>query len=335
MRGAGLLDKISLIDPVYIEAADIRPHSERLSRTWSKRRLFAAVLAAVLSLLLIGAGVLVAVYRDVWLESPTDDPVESVRAAIENQRKKEYAIKIKIESIETDPAETQRVVDRFIRGVIADRRGWSDEFLAEHFVVVKAVYYAEYDPALTTRADGNIVQFFYLTRDPDNGEWSIVDNSGNVNWSADTGDDNGQPGISDENGKPSQDTVADRETPASPPPTCEQQLFTYLSDLFNRVYSRYYDGLHYEMRYSGETISGNELTAEFFWTMYFLGKGWDIQSDEGVEQQANMGLQATVRIGDDGMLDFGTIRIFGDSSAKGPPVYDIPLEAFFPTQLSD
>ena len=89
------------------------------------------------------------------------------------------------------------------------------------------------------------------------------------------------------------------------------------------------------MRYAGETISGNELTAEFFWTMYFLGKGWDIQSDEGVEQQANMGLQATVRIGDDGMLDFGTIRIFGDSSAKGPPVYDIPLEAFFPTQLSN
>lgn len=71
------------------------------------------------------------------------------------------------------------------------------------------------------------------------------------------------------------------------------------------------------MNHYTETVSGGEVTATFVWRMYFLGKGWDIESDEG----------------GDGLLDFDTVRVFADSSAKGPPSYVIPLEAFFPISL--
>ena len=326
MRGIELLDKMGLIDPAYVEAADTAHPQETVP---ARRRWPVILVAALLALFLMGAGIAAVLYGDLWIEKPTKDPADSVRAAIENQLQKDYAEKIVIESVEVDENETRRVAEQFISGVIAERRGWSDEYLAEHFIVVKAVYYAEYDAAQTTRSDGNVVQYFYLTRDPETGKWSIVDNSGNLNWAEpdpkETADAKAVPETSD---TPAQET-------APVVPSYEEQLVAYMTDLFNGVYSPYYDGLHYEIRYANETVDESQWTAEFFWTMYFLGKGWDIESDEGVEQQANMGLQASAQIKTDGMLDLDTIAVFADSSAKGPAVYDIPLEAMFPTQLAD
>lgn len=168
MRGNDLLEKRELIDFSFVEAADT--DDPALPRTtYLRRHRTALLIAALLALLLIGAGAITAMYGDLWIESPVTDPAESVRRAIENQVGKDYTIKIEVESVEVDEAETKRVVERFIKGVIAQRRGWSDKYLAEHFVVVKAVYYAQYDSALTTRSDGNVIQYFYLTRDPDSG----------------------------------------------------------------------------------------------------------------------------------------------------------------------
>ena len=326
MRGIDLLDKMGLIDPAYVEAADAAHPQETAP---ARRRWPVILAAALLALFLMGAGIAAVLYGDLWIEKPAKDPAESVRAAIENQLQKDYTEKIVIESVEVDEAETQRVVEQFIRGVIAERRGWSDEYLAEHFSVVKAVYYAEYDAAQTTRSDGSVVQYFYLTRDPETGKWSIVDNSGNLNRAESSPEESAG---AEETPEPP-DPPAQETAPAVP--SCEEHLVAYMTDLFNDVYAPYYDGLHYEIHYANETVSENQWTAEFFWTMYFLGKGWDIESDEGVEQQANMGLQASAQINTDGTLDLSTIQIFADSSVKGPAVYDIPLEAMFPTQLAD
>jgi len=313
MKGTELLDKMALIDDVFVEEADNRKYAKDSRRVpHSKRRWIVVLSAAVLALFLMGAGVIVRIYGDLWIETPSNDPAESVRSAIENQIGKDYAIHIEVERIEVDTEETQRVVGNMISGVIADRRGWSDEYLGEHFVVVKATYYAEYDPSLTTRNDGNVVQYFYLTRNPNSGKWNIVDNSGNVNWSENRFDKEPAPILSR-----------------------EDQLFDYLSNLFTGIYSQYYDGLHYEIEYKKAVVNENEWTAEFFWTMYHLGKGWDIESDEGVEMSMNISLQATVKLKDNGALDFNTIVIFADSSPTGPAVYDIPLESLFPDQLSN
>lgn len=308
------------IDDQYIEKA-IAYQAKKSSASHPKRWLLPLV-AAIMTVLLIGTAVAaVVIYGDLWHQKPSNDPVESVRSALENQVGKDYTIKIEVNSIEVDEAETERVVERFIKGIIAEQRSWSDEYLAEHFLVVKAVYYAEYDHAQTTRSDGEVTMYFYLTQDVDSGKWTIVDNSGNVNWSENSSmGESVNPAIESNN-------PADEST--------EEQLFSYLSELFTEAYSPYYDGLRYEMNDYKETTDGNEVTATFLWTMYHLGKGWDVGTDEGVNQQVSWKLQATVTADEDGSLNFETISVFSNSSARGPASYDIPIEEEFPTQLTE
>ena len=308
-----LSEALGEIDDRYIEKA-ISYQAKKSPASHTKRWLLPLV-AAIAALLLAGTAVAaVVLYGDLWLQKPSSDPVESVRSALENQAGKDYTVRIDVKSVEIDEAETERVVERFIKGVIADRRGWSGEYLAEHFLVVKAVYYAEYDRAQTTRSDGEVTMYFYLTRDVDSGVWTIVDNSGNVNWSEDP--------PAPESGGPA--AMSTRE-----------QIFSYLSELFTRAYSPYYDGLHYEINEYEEITDESGLTATFLWTEYFLGKGWDVGTDEGVEQQANWRLQVKAAFQEDGTLDLETIAVFVDTSPVSPPNYDSPIEEWFPTQLTD
>lgn len=331
MRGNELLDKMSLIDSKYVEAADFYDsfgavkssdsfkivQVKNMNANSGKRKKSLIIAAVLLVILLMGVATAALMSgSDLWIEAPSKDPVKCVESVLENQTKKDYATKLEIESIEVDLEETQRVRDRFIKGVIAERQGWSDEYLAEHFVVVEAIYYAEYDATMTTRSDGKVVQYFYLTRDTESGKWSVVDNSGNVNWS-DAGNMSAGAGNSD--------AMSPRE----------QEIFEYLSELFNVIYSPYYDGLHYEFSNYTEKTAENQYVAEFMWTMYFLGKPWDVGSDKDVEQMANFNLQAKVPINNAGNLDLKNIVIMGDSSVKGPPVYNVPLEEYFPDQLTE
>lgn len=301
------------IDDRYIEKA-ISYQAKKSSAFHTKRRLLPLV-AAIITMLLVGTAVAaVVIYGDLWLQKPSNDPVESVRSALKNQAGKDYTIKIDVRSVEIDEAETERVVERFIKGVIADRRGWSDEYLAEHFLVVKAVYYAEYDHAQTTRSDGEVTMYFYLTQDVDSGVWTIVDNSGNVSWLED-------PPAEVSGGPAALST--------------QEQIFSYLSDLFTQAYSPYYDGLHYEINEYEEAADESGLTATFLWTEYYLGKGWDVGTDEGVEQQANWRLQVKAAVREDGTLDLDTISVLVDMSVTGDANYNSPIEEWFPTQLAE
>ena len=308
------------IDERYIEKA-IAYQAKKASAAHTKRW-WLPLVAAIMTILLIGTAVAaVVLFGDLWRQNPSDNPVESVRSALENQVEKDYTIKIDIKSVEIDEAETERVVERFIKGTIADRRGWSDKYLADHFLVVKAVYYTEYDHAQTTRSDGEVTMYFYLTQDVDSGKWTIVDNSGNVNWS-----ENSSIGES-------VSPVIESNNPAVK--STEEQLFSYLSGLYDEAYSPYYDGLHYEIIEYEETTDEKTVTATFIWRMYFLGKGWDVGTDEGVEQMANEKLQAVVTVGEDGTLDFETASILMDDSGRGAPNYSLPIEEGFPTPLAD
>lgn len=324
MKNEKLIYSIGNISDKYITEAqptDVRPQKSKVVKLFKKPAVLAAAIVELL--LLCAVTVYIITGGDLWIQQPSNDPAETVRSAIKNQIGKDYTISIKVESIEIDEAETARVVERFISGVIAKRRGWSNEYLTEHFVVVKAVYYAEYDHTKTTRSDGNVVQYFYLTQDIDSGKWTIVDNSGNVNWSNDlSGSNETNTGT---NGEPDSESV----------PAIEEQIMSYLSRLFNEAYAPYYDGLHYKITNYKETILDNKYVATFIWTMYHLSKGWDVASDEGVETEGNFSLQVTAAINDNGELDFDTISILADNSEVGSPDYCIPIEGFFPDQLAD
>lgn len=139
----------------------------------------AAVLAAALAALLALCGF--AAYEwglfDPWLQKASADPVETVQSAIEGQLKKEYTLEGRIREISVDEAETQRMIGNYAGSELAQSRGWTDEYLAEHFLAVRAKYYVEYDHTRTFLEDGDIDQFFYLIEDMETGLWTIIDNS--------------------------------------------------------------------------------------------------------------------------------------------------------------
>lgn len=141
----------------------------------------AVVLAAAIAALLALCGF--AAYElglfDPWLQKASADPVETVQSAIEGQLKKEYTLEVRIREISVDEAETQRMIGNYAGSELAQSRGWTDEYLAEHFLAVRAKYYVEYDHTRTFLEDGDIDQFFYLIEDMETGLWTIIDNSTN------------------------------------------------------------------------------------------------------------------------------------------------------------
>lgn len=114
---------------------------------------------------------------DIWIQNPSMDPIEVVKSAIENQIGKDYTISVRFVGAVVDDAETQRQTENYKGSELADKRGWTDQYLTENFLVVKASYDIEYDHTKTFMDDGNLEQYFYLTRDIDTGLWSIIDNS--------------------------------------------------------------------------------------------------------------------------------------------------------------
>ena len=103
--------------------------------------------------------------------------MQTVQSAIEGQAGKEYTISVRVDEIKVDEDETARVAAMYSGSELAQARGWTDEYLAKHFVVVYADYYVEYDHTKTFMDDGQTQQYFYLTQDTETGEWTISDNT--------------------------------------------------------------------------------------------------------------------------------------------------------------
>lgn len=185
MNADMILDAFERVDDRFIMeakgcvSADMTDAGSTEKRCRGLKR--AAVLAAALAALLALCGF--AAYElglfDPWLQKASADPVETVQSAIEGQLKKEYTLEVRIREISVDEAETQRMIGNYAGSELAQSRGWTDEYLAEHFLAVRAKYYVEYDHTRTFLEDGDIDQFFYLIEDMETGLWTIIDNSTN------------------------------------------------------------------------------------------------------------------------------------------------------------
>jgi hypothetical protein len=176
-----ILDALEMIDDKYILDAkelgaagggNVRSKLRSVRRTL----ILAAVIAAVLAL--CGFAAYEFGLFDPWLQKPSADPTETVQSAIENQIDKTYTISVSIDEIKVDDDETKNAVRRYSGSELARARGWTDKYLAAHFVAVRAKYYVEYDHTKTFMNDGFTEQYFYLTQDVRTGEWTIIDNTG-------------------------------------------------------------------------------------------------------------------------------------------------------------
>lgn len=180
MNADMILDAFERVDDRFIVEAKGRAFvdsAEKKGRGLKRAVVLAAALAALLALCGFAA------YEwglfDPWLQKASADPVETVQSAIEGQLKKEYTLEVRIREISVDEAETQRMIGNYAGSELAQSRGWTDEYLAEHFLAVRAKYYVEYDHTRTFLEDGDIDQFFYLIEDMETGLWTIIDNSTN------------------------------------------------------------------------------------------------------------------------------------------------------------
>ena len=81
-----------------------------------------------------------------------------------------------MDTLSVNEAETKRVSQNYMGSELAIARGWSDDLLTNHFLVVDAAYYIEYDHTRTPLEGGNVTQQFYLAQN-EAGRWIIVDNA--------------------------------------------------------------------------------------------------------------------------------------------------------------
>lgn len=178
-----ILDASEMVDDIYIMGArephGTQPPTEK--HAWSAGRalrralVFAVVIAAILAF--CGFAAYELGLFDPWVQKPSSDPTATVQSAIEHQINKEYTLFVLVDEVIVDADETKRIVEQYSGSALAKERGWTDEYLAEHFVVVWAKYYVEYDHTKIFMNDGLTEQYFYLTEDPATGKWAIVDNT--------------------------------------------------------------------------------------------------------------------------------------------------------------
>lgn len=168
---------MSEIDDKYVEEAIAYDKSCLSKKSRNPQRTILLTAAIIALLALCGFAFYELGLFDPWLQKPSDNPTETVQSAIENQIDKEYTINVRVDEIRVDEDETTRVAAMYSGSELAEARGWTDEYLAEHFVVVWAKYYVEYDHTKTFMDDGFTEQYFYLTQDTETGEWTIIDNT--------------------------------------------------------------------------------------------------------------------------------------------------------------
>ena len=175
MNSKKFFEAMSRLDTKYVDEVPSYDKSH-VSKTRPKR--IGALIAAVITVsALCGFAAYELGLFDPWFQKPSADPIQTVQSAIEGQADKEYTISVRVDEIRVDESETERVIRMYSGSDLAEERGWTDEYLAEHFVVVQANYYVEYDHTRTFMSDGYTEQYFYLARDVKTGKWEIVDNT--------------------------------------------------------------------------------------------------------------------------------------------------------------
>lgn len=175
MNAKKFSDAMSELDTKYVDEA-LSYDKSHMSKV-RPRKLGILIAAVIAVLALCGFAAYELGLFDPWFQKPSTDPVQTVQSAIEGQADKEYTISVRVDEIKVDESETERIIQMYTGSDLAKARGWTDEYLAEHFVVVWAKYYVEYDHTKTFLDDGLTEQYFYLTQDTKSGEWTISDNT--------------------------------------------------------------------------------------------------------------------------------------------------------------
>lgn len=181
MKSYDILMAFETIDDTYVIDAKEKNMNNTMTAPrktgQSVKRTALLIAAIVAALALCGFAAYELGLFDPWFQKPSVDPTATVQSAIEGELKKEYTITVRVDEVIVDNDETARMVKMYQGSELAKSRGWTDEYLAEHFLAVRAKYYVEYDHTKTFLDDGNMDQYFYLVEDTESGLWTVIENS--------------------------------------------------------------------------------------------------------------------------------------------------------------
>ena len=175
MNSKKFTEAMSELEDKYVDETLFYEKSH-ISKTRPKR--IGVLIAAVITVLALCGFVAYELgLFDPWFQKPSTDPIQTVQSAIEGQADKEYTMCVRVDEIEVNESETERVIKMYSGSDLAKEKGWTDEYLSEHFVAVWVKYYVEYDHTKTFMGDGYTEQYFYLAQDVKTGKWEIIDNT--------------------------------------------------------------------------------------------------------------------------------------------------------------
>ncbi|HOG46127.1 MAG TPA: M56 family metallopeptidase [Anaerolineae bacterium] len=86
-------------------------------------------------------------------------------------------ISLMVHKVEVSERVTQVMKAQYSGSDLAQRRGWTDEYIAENMIVVYADYTVDYDNAVAPYDEGTLTQVFILVRDDPSSPWLIWDSA--------------------------------------------------------------------------------------------------------------------------------------------------------------
>lgn len=169
-----LYDSFTNIDDQFLQ--EIAVQSGRIQKSFFKKRMF--LIAAIIgTIFLCGFVAYQAGVFDPWIQKTSTSPTETVQSALENQMEKEYTLELRIKEIVIDQDATERAKQQYKGSELAKENGWSDSYLEDNLIVVRAEYYVAYDHKKTFLKDGDAEQYFFLIQDEKTQEWGIWSNT--------------------------------------------------------------------------------------------------------------------------------------------------------------
>lgn len=187
MNAADFLTALNEADDEYVWQALHSGRGAELAAPKKKSRLLRRALLAAAAVLILtasvyGAGELIGLWNDRWLQTPAPDPTQVVREALSRQIEKEYTRSVTVDALLPDREEAQRFAAWQPDTMLAILNGFGAKPKAlegkqpEEVEAVYARYTVEYDHTKTFYTDGTLYQYFYLVRDAA-GNWEIIETS--------------------------------------------------------------------------------------------------------------------------------------------------------------